>query len=118
MAAWPSTLPKPRIQNYTGTTELAFIRTDFDSGFARQRQRFTAVPHYRQVQWLFSPEQMEIFKDFFKDDIGYGATFFSMEIDIGYGLNTYDCRFNEPYDDILVSSKAWQVSATIEVREE
>lgn len=78
MAVFPSTLPKPSISDYSGTTEQAFIRTDFDSGYARQRQRFTATPQYRTVQWLLTAAQMATFKNFFYNTIGLGANWFEM----------------------------------------
>lgn len=117
MAVFPTTLPKPSIADYSGTTEQAFIRTDFDSGYARQRQRFTNTPQYRSVQFVFSATQMAIFKDFFYNTIGLGANWFEMTLDVGDGMVNYDCRFNAPYEDIMVSSDLWRVSGKLEVRE-
>lgn len=117
MAVFPTTLPKPSIADYSGTTEQAFIRTDFDSGYARQRQRFTATPQYRSVQWVFTAAQMATFKSFFYNDIGLGSDWFEMQLDTGDGLVNYDCRFNSPYEDLMVSHDFWRVSGKLEVRE-
>lgn len=117
MAAWPNSLPMPLIADYNGTSEQAFIRTDFDSGYARQRQRFTATPHYRTVQWFFDANQMSEFKGFFESDIGFGSNWFEMDLDIGDGVDTYDCRFNAPYEDLFIGKGKWRVSGKLEVRE-
>lgn len=117
MAVWPTSLPKPNIDDYSGTQEQAFIRTDFDSGYARQRQRFTATPQFRNVKWLLSTSEMATFKDFFYNSIGLGTDWFEMNLNIGDGIVNYDCRFKEPYNDSLVSANLWQVSAKLEVRE-
>lgn len=117
MAVFPSTLPLPSISDYSGTQEQAFIRTDFDSGYARQRQRFTATPQYRSVQWVLNAAQMVTFKNFFYNTIGLGADWFEMQLDIGDGLDTYDCRFNAPYEDMMASHDFWRVSGKLEVRE-
>jgi hypothetical protein len=115
---FPSELPLPQISDYSGTSEQAFIRTDFDSGYARQRQRFTATPHYRSVQWVLNAQQMAIFKNYFQNEIGYGADWFQMMLDIGDGIDLYDCRFNEPYDDLMLSPDMWRVAGKLEVRED
>lgn len=117
MASFPATLPKPSVQSYTGTTEQAFIRTDFESGYARQRQRYTATPQQRSVQWVFSAAQMATFKNFFYNTIGLGTDWFQMDLDIGNGINTYDCRFTQPYQDMLLPPSNWQVTGSLEVRE-
>jgi hypothetical protein len=117
MSTWPIELPLPNIADYSGTQEQAFIRTDFDSGYARQRQRFTATPQYRSVQWVFNTLQMYAFKDFFYNTIGLGTNWFEMELDIGDGIDNYDCRFNSPYEDVMISPNLWRVSGKLEVRE-
>lgn len=117
MAVFPTTLPKPSVQSYSGTTEQAFIRTEFDSGYARQRQRYTNTPQQRNVQWVLNAAQMTIFKSFFYNTIGLGTDWFEMDLDVGDGIQTYDCRFMSPYDDMLLPPNKWQVSGRLEVRE-
>jgi hypothetical protein len=87
-----------------------------DAGSARQRQRFTAVPHKIYTTWLFTADQMAIFRAFYKTTINQGASWFTMNIDVGDGLTAYDCRFITPLKQLALPGMNWNVSATIEVR--
>jgi len=116
MADFPSTLPKPTIEGYGGTQDLAFIRTDMEAGSARQRQRFSAANHQIAMGWFFSSTQMATFKTFFDNTIGRGADWFTMAIDAGNGIQTYDARFTKAYEYSRVEGNYWRVSANIEVR--
>ena len=112
---YPSTLPAPLLSGYSGEAEKAFIRTDMDSGPARQRQRFTATPNKLQLSWRFTPNEMIDFRTFFKTDIHHGTDWFNMSLDIGDGVASYVVRFTEPFKYARNSNRAWDVSASIEV---
>lgn len=116
MAAFPTGLPKPNIENYGGSQDLAFIRTEMEAGSMRQRQRFTAANHQMTMNWLFRAADMATFKTFFDTTVNKGADFFTMELDLGDGFQTYDARFTAPYQYSYVQGGHWSVSANIEVR--
>lgn len=116
MSTWPADLPSPYVNGYTVAPEKSFIRTEMDSGPARQRQRFTAVPTMVQAGWRFTPEQMVTFREYFKTDINQGTDWFQMELDIGDGRVTYDVRFTEPWQAGRMPGGVWDVTAKIEVR--
>jgi hypothetical protein len=116
MAAFPPNLPKPNIDNYGGVQDLAFIRTEMEAGSMRQRQRYTATNHQMTMSWLFRASEMAIFKTFFDTTINKGADFFTMELDVGDGFQTYDTRFTAPYQYTFVQGNHWSVSINVEVR--
>ena len=112
---YPSTLPAPLASSYSGEAANATIRSDFDAGPARQRQRFTATPHMLNVAWRFTPDEMLAFRAFFKTDLHVGTDWFNLVLDIGDGMATYAVRFTGPYKYNRNDNKAWDVSARLEV---
>lgn len=112
---YPSTLPAPLASGFSGAPDKAFIRTDFDAGPARQRQRFTATPHRIDVTWRFSPEQMSTFRTFFSTDLGQGTRWFNMNLDLGSGFAMYVVRFTDAYKYTRNNNTVWDVSANLEV---
>ena len=117
MPAFPSTLPSPTRSGYTVSPEQAFVRTDFESGFARQRQRYTDAPERMNVTWRFKPAEMDTFMQFFRGDIHHGTDFFTIDLNIGDGIKTVDARFTAPYEAMLLPGNNWEVQGQIEVRE-
>lgn len=112
---YPTTLPAPLAAGYSGAPANAIIRSDFDAGPARQRQRFTATPHSLDVSWRFTLDEMANFRTFFKTDLHYGTDWFNMNLDLGDGVSVYVVRFTEPYKYMRNSNKAWDVSGRLEV---
>lgn len=115
MPAWPSTLPAPKIEGYNVKPEAGFIRTDMEAGPARQRKRFTVVPQKLEASWRFTSAQMATFKTFFKTTINLGTDWFTMTLDIGDGLISYNVRFTAPHVDAIKSGMNWDVNGQIEV---
>lgn len=116
MATFPSTLPKPQASSYSGSPAQSFIRTEMESGTQRQRSRFTAAPHQLNMSWALTAAEMAIFKSFYDVDIHRGADWFTMNVDVGDGIASHDCRFVAPYDYSRLSGPNWQVTAKVEVR--
>ncbi len=116
MAAFPGTLPKPLADNYGGNQDQAFIRTEMEAGAQRQRKRYTAVLHQLSLSWKFTAAEMATFKTFFDTTINRGSDFFTMSLDVGAGITSYDVRFTAPYEYSRLPGGNWQVSAKVEVR--
>lgn len=114
MADFPITLPAPLRAGYSVSPDSAVIRTDFDSGPARQRQRFTATPQKLEVSWRFTAAEMLEFRIFYKADIHHGTDWFNMELDIGDGFSIYVVRFVSPYK-AAKNNFIWDVSGSLEV---
>lgn len=116
MSAWPTDLPNPMADGYQFTPGNAVIRTDMESGPARQRQRFTTVPVSVSVSWRFTVAQMVTFRDFFENTIHRGADWFTVSLDAGAGLASYDARFAEVYQAAWMPGGGWEVTSKLEVR--
>lgn len=116
MSAWPSDLPRPQLAGYQFTPVNAVIRTDMESGPARQRLRFTAAPIMMSAAWRFTDAQFASFRTFFDSTINRGADWYSAELDTGNGLATYDTRMIEPYQATMLSDGLWEVTGKLELR--
>jgi len=116
MENFPATLPAPSIDGYSINPEKSFIRTEMDTGPARQRQIFTAMPTTVSCGFKFTPAQMTEFRAFYMTDVNTGADWFRMSLDVGDGLLEYDVRFVEPWSANRLPGANWSVSANLEVR--
>lgn len=116
MATFPIGLPQPTSDGYGGQQDATFIRTEMESGSQRQRQRYTASNEQLTLSWIFTPSDMSTFRQFYNNSINKGADFFTISLDIGEGMVTYDARFTQPYQYNRLSGYLWNVSANIEVR--
>lgn len=104
------------LSGYAGAPVQAFVRTDMDSGSARQRQRFATVPQDLTVFWRFTAAQMSTFRTFFDTTIHGGADWFTITLDLGNGLASCDARFTKPYEFQALPGGNWQIQGKIEVR--
>ena len=116
MAAWPSTLPRPRFGGYAVKPGQSFVRTDMETGAARQRKRSSSAPEEIALNWVFTSAEMAVFRAFFKTDLGEGSIWFTMNLDLGAGSVSCDIRFKAPYDAALKRGMFWEVSGKLEVR--
>lgn len=118
---WPDTLPLPNPDGYGITPVTAFVRTDMDSGRARQRRRFTRAPSSISAMWMFSQEQYALFEAFLAYEIGLGAGWFQIRLMNGMGITPMQARFMDdpPYKMALQGSSVnlCQVTATLEVKQ-
>lgn len=118
MATWPAELPKPLLSGYQGDVGKSTIRTDMDSGPARQRLRFEDNPDDLSIAWKFSAAEMVIFKEFWKTTLHRGTDWFLMDLHRGDGLVGYEVRFIAGnYQDQALPGLNWQVTARLEVRD-
>lgn len=115
MSTWPSTLPKPSYSGYAVNPQNSVTRSEMDSGTARQRNEFSAVPDKLTVSWEFSSAQMVTFRTFFKTTINRGADWFTATLDIGDGLASYSVRFVGSYTSNLNAYNNWHVGGNLEI---
>jgi hypothetical protein len=115
MEAWPSTLPVPNLSGYALKKQKAFTRTDRQTGLARQRRTSRVVPLHVNAAWRFTPSEFTIFKTWHKEAIFDGAAWFTAELNIGFGMQTYTTRFVDDPDEKALPGMNWEVSATLEV---
>lgn len=115
---WPSTLPNPTMTDYSIKFGKAVIRTEMESGPARQRRRYTQVPSMINVRFDFTLEQFGIFEKFWEQDLLHGERWFEIKLVNGVGEKTYTARFdaNEPPEAVSVAKgRGWVVKARLEV---
>ena len=62
---WPTTLPLPSVEGYGLTPQEAVLRTDMESGPARQRRRFRQTLPPLTVRSLFRQFEFALFSSWF-----------------------------------------------------
>jgi hypothetical protein len=123
MSDFPSTLPKPMRDGYGLSPQNNLVRTDMDSGAARQRRRFSQALDMVQVSWQFDLTQMDAFRAWFKTGCNDGAAWFGVSLARGYSqlLEPVQARFvssgEAAWAAKLVTNRMWQVTAKLELRD-
>lgn len=95
------------------------MRSDLDSGRARQRRRFRDVPEGAQIAWLFSGIQARTFIAWFRDALTDGVEWFECPLNHpSLGLTYYTCRFTGVYKGpSRVGPDLWSITAELELRD-
>jgi hypothetical protein len=121
MPTYPVGLPLPVQQGYALQHVSPMVRTEMQSGRARQRRAFTSVPSMVSVSWIFRTQtEAQLFEGWFRDDLGAGdgANWFSMKLQTPLGIMDYECRFTGIYNGPqLIAFDKWQVSGELEIRD-
>lgn len=116
MPAYPNTLPSPLLADYGVEPIDAILRTTMESGIARRRRRFRAVPHEVPASFVLAGDQMTQFLDFFENTLNRGSATFSMILDLGRGAQNYtQVSFKDGYKSKKLSQDLWQVTSKLEV---
>ena len=115
---FPSSLPTPLRSGYGLQHVSPMMRSELQSGRARQRRRYTSVPSMASVSWLLSDNHAKAFEAWFRDAILDGSEWFNCRLSTPIGLQDYECRFVDMYDGPeLVGPALWRITATLELRE-
>ncbi|OKH89209.1 hypothetical protein [Thalassospira sp. TSL5-1] len=129
---WPDQLPLPTFQGYNIEPTDSILRTEMESGAARQRAQFTQTPTRIAVRWRFTMWQFALFESWWKHKAREGAAYFNITLLGGLGMVDHEARFigkgSGSYTvEVLRGGKAgnpdyrqgvtWIVSSTLEVRE-
>src|SRR3546814_2554449 len=80
LITWPTTLPLPSVEGYGLTPQEAVLRTDMESGPARQRRRFRQTPTRITVRWLFSEFEFALFEAWYKYHADEGGQWFEITL--------------------------------------
>lgn len=116
MIAYPKGLPLPLRSGYGFEPTNNIIRTDMESGRARQRIAFTKVPTASSLSWIFDATQAQLFEAWAIQVAK--AQWFTMTLKTPLGLLEYEVRFTEsPTGPVLVGVDGWQYSAKVELKE-
>lgn len=111
---WPSIFPELR-QDYGFEPADGTLRSQMDSGWVRQRQRFTVDSKSLDVGWDFDDTTFRYFESWFRAYLALGSAWFTLPIALGGGLTTQRVRFVGGYKERYVSHGYHEVRARLEV---
>lgn len=114
---YPKLLPLPTIEGYGIKPGEAIIRTEMESGPARQRREFEQVPSEITVKWKFDRSEFGIFEAWYKWKAKEGASWFTIELLGGLGLIDHEARFTSQWTHNLISGTLCEINAVLEIRE-
>lgn len=119
MATWPSTLPVPLLSGYQLEAGDPTARTSMESGPARVRRRFTAVPDEISLILHLSRAEMKAFRAFWANDWAQGAAWVFFPVLDGQEetLVNKECRPTKgTFSATLPNQNYWRVQIGVEVR--
>ena len=76
MIEYPQGLPYPLRDGLSLQTVDPALRTQMQSGFARQRRQYTSTPTMAQVSWHLTEQQAVLFEAFFEEVLVSGSLWF------------------------------------------
>lgn len=117
LVSWPDTLPLPTVEGYAVSPQEAVLRTEMESGPARQRRRFRQTPTRITVRWLLGEYHFALFEAWYKFHADEGGQWFQITLLGGLGLLPHDARFTRQFDARLLPARRWEVRGELEIRE-
>lgn len=115
---YPSQLRPPLRENYSVQHVSPLLRTQMQSGRARQRRIFTSVPSMVQAAFYFgSAGEAQLFEGFFQHTLKDGTEWFNMPLRTPLGVRQYKCRFTGMYGPLELEGRSWRTSAQLEIEE-
>ena len=114
---WPATLPLPSVEGYGVSPQEAVLRTEMESGPARQRRRFRQTPTRITVRWLFGEYQFALFEAWYKFHADEGGQWFEITLLGGLGLLPHEARFTRQFEARLLPARRWEVKGELKIRE-
>lgn len=113
---WPSfAIPLPRLSPHEESLESSVVRTEMESGRARQRRRFEVPVHLHSAQWKLNEKQMAAFEAFVRHGIAGGSLWFLIELRLADGLKEYKARLVDGDYSVSREDRWATVSATLEI---
>ena len=116
MIEYPVELPFPTREGFALESTNQIVRTEMQSGRARQRVRFTSVPSFVSLRWIFTTPQAQLF-DAWASDVAR-AGWFTLKLRSPIGLTEHQARFIEsPQGPALFGLDRWSYTARVELRD-
>lgn len=116
MQIWPTNdiLSDPSI-TLAGNLDVSTLRLDMEDGRTRQRRRFSVDRLVLNVDWIFTDQELRIFKAFLKYKLNEGTDQFFFPLSLGGGPISYVVRFIQGKTAInYVDVGYWNVTAQLE----
>lgn len=115
---FPVGLPMPLRNGYDTNHVSPMMRTEMQTGRARQRRRYTSVPTMASVSWIMTQQQAQLFEGFFRWTLADGAEWFNVTLSTPLGLMAYEARFAEMYNGPQLTGRdMWTFTAELEIKE-
>lgn len=115
---YPAELPVPLRSGYGLQHASPMMRTEMQTGRARQRRTYTSVPTMVSASWLLTETQAQLFEAFFRYTISDGTEWFNATLITPMGFKPYECRFAEMYSGPeLVGVRHWRITGNLEIRD-
>lgn len=115
---YPEGLPRGLHASRSYQLVSPLMRTELSSGRARQRRRFTSVPMFARIGWIFNDLQATTFEAWWRDSLIEGSMWFECPLDTPRGYELYTCRFADVYEGpSRVGPNLWSYSAELEMLE-
>lgn len=110
-------LPLPLLASFGYEHGNSIVRTEMDSGAARQRRRFLNAPSLMRATWSLLDDEFALLEGWLMHQVSDGADWFQMPVKTPLGMVSYDVRFTKAPGRIRpVSHNRWEVGAELEVR--
>jgi len=124
--SFPSLLPLPTFEGFSIEPVDAVLRTEMESGPARQSLEFTDTPTGIATRWRFTAWEFALFESWFRYKAKEGAEYFSITLLGGLGMVEHEARFmgegSKPY--VAKPSRGgpgsgarWIVTTRLEIRQ-
>lgn len=115
MESWPSSFPFPTV-GLVGKADPNVIRTPMESGYVRQRLRFTKQLFTLDVSWELSAFEYEVFTAFHKHRLNMGTDWFLIYLPLGDTVQEFQVRFKGgEYKHAYRLVNYWEISAALEL---
>lgn len=109
---WPSTLPQVLLlDGLNGKKKSSVVRTEMDSGPAKQRRRYTVSTKYFKGSMVVTESQRRILENFYDNILGHGTIRFVMKDP--QTLEYAEFRFKEEYDEDSLDGN-WRITMNLE----
>lgn len=106
-------LPLPQLRSHSLKPVDGVIRNKMVSGHIRNRRRFINTPTEMPVTWLFTGDQLELFRGWYYNILNGGARQFRMRVKHGAQVTLRDCKFLKAPGESAISNHRWKVTATL-----
>jgi hypothetical protein len=112
--SWPASLPAPLIDGYNAKPKPTFVRTEMDSGRARNRRRTITGATEFQQRYRMTMSQVATFEAWFENEALGGAAAALMPVITAAGKVLVQCDFTDTYSKASVpGSKLFDISLSL-----
>ena len=109
---YPPSLPLPKITPYKMQEQEHFQRNEVQSGPPRYEFLTDIKPNLFMANFSYDAFQFQVLEGWFKTSLVYGSKSFFIDLDVGMGLVTHECYFDQSYRPTK-RGKRWSVNTRL-----